>query len=361
MTARTDSTVTPRQDAPSHWIWPLAGLSLGYYQSNLISLVMTFALPLFFLIVYSFTYFISASPSQINVGVTSSALNFVEDEISGVPQGTVKIVPGATRAAELIRNSGVQIVFDTDDVSHEVVAYATPSSMSVARILVSSMRARAAGGTLPTPAIEVRLHADPMSPVAFLPGVLLMSILNLGLFTTGSKLLQERSSGTLRLLRMLPLQLWQVLAVDLAGKFAIGLLQSVVFIILAVFLTRVALSPATVAMSLLVCGLAMLCTLAFGTALGGALMSFSGGVHVFTAVNLVVVFFGDVFFPASAFSATKPLALLIPTTYCADFLRHFMLGTDTQFPWWLSISYVLLFTAACCAFAVQRFRFVARA
>jgi ABC-type multidrug transport system permease subunit len=104
----------------------------------------------------------------------------------------------------------------------------------------------------------------------------------------------------------------------------------------------------------------MLCTLAFGAALGGALRSFSGGVHAFTAVNLVVVFFGDVFFPASAFSATKPLALLIPTTYCADLLRHFMLGADERFPWWLSISYVLLFTAACCVFGVHRFRFVAR-
>jgi hypothetical protein len=361
MEARAVNSVVRRQmDSPASWIWPLAGMSLGYYQSNIVSLVMTFALPMFFLIVYSFTYLINASPAKIRVGVAPRALDFVEEQISRVPPETVKIVPSTLRAKDMIRNSGVQIAIDEDELSHSIVAYATPSSASIARLLIWSMRPVAAGNTSFTPAIEVRLYSDPMSPVSFLPGVLLMSILNLALFTTGSKLLQERSSGTLRLLRMLPLRQWQVLAADLLGKAAIGIVQSLVFIAIAVFLTKVSLSAISVAMALVVCVFAMLCLLAFGAALGGALSSFSSGVHVFTAINLIVVFFGDVFFPASAFSATRPLALLIPTTYCADLLRHFMLGLETRFPWWVSTCYIALFTAGSIAVGVRRFRFVAR-
>jgi ABC-2 type transport system permease protein len=356
-----DSVVRRRRgDRPTGWLWPLAELSIGYYQSNVISLAMTFALPLFFLIVYSFAYFVTSPPAQISIAVTPRALETADKQISRLPGDAVKVVPSTLNAMDMIRSGSVQVAIEEDDLKGGFTIYSTPSSAPLARLLAWAMEHTTTADPASVPAIAVRVYSDPMSPVSFLPGVLLMSILNLALFTTGSKLLQERSSGTQRLLRMLPLKTWQVLAGDLLGKLAIGILQSMVFIGIAIFLTRVPLSATAIAMALLICLVAMVCLLAFGSAVGAALGSYSNGVHLFTAINLLVVFFGDLFFPASSFAATRPLALLIPTTYCADVLRHFILGVDTQFPGWLSVGYVLVFTGGCIAFGVRRFRFVAR-
>jgi ABC-type multidrug transport system permease subunit len=362
MATRIANSVLPRQPGSGIGsMWPLAEMSLGYYQSNIVSLVMTFALPLFFLVVYSFAYFVTSPSEQIRVGVTPLASEFVDSQISRLPQKTVKVVSSALHATDMLRGGDVQVAIEAEGLSHKIIVYSTPPSAPVARLVAWAMaRQTAVVDASAAPAIEVRLYSDPMAPLNFLPGVLLMSILNLALFTAGSKLLQERSAGTLRLLRMLPLTTCQVLAADLLGKLAIGILQSIAFIGIAIFLTKVTLSATALAMGLLVCVFAIVCLLAFGVALGGALSSYSNGVHLFTAINLVVVFFGDLFFPASAFAATKPLALLIPTTYLADLLRHFILGADTRFPSWLSASYVLAFTGGCIVIGVRRFRFVAR-
>ena len=160
---------------------------------------------------------------------------------------------------------------------------------------------------------------------------------------------------------MLPAPLWHFFGAELLGKMLLGLLQSIAFVALSSLLTGVALPLASVAMALLVCILSLTCLLSMGIALGSMLKTFSSGAHVFTVVNLLTVFFGDLFFPASDFAATRPIALLLPTTYCADLLRHFMLGYDLRFPWWLSLIYVAFFTACCAVASVKLFRFTARA
>lgn len=277
-----------------------------------------------------------------------------------LPQGVARAVPRATDAAEMLR-SGVQVAVDKDEATQKVIVYAAPSNLPIARMLAWGLSMPADSQARTAEPFEVRTYSDPMSPLSFLPGVLLMSILNLALFTTGTKLLQERSQGTLRLFRMLPAPLWHFFGAELLGKMLLGLLQSIAFVALSSMLTGIALPLASVALALLVCILSLTCLLSAGIALGSMLKTFSTGMHVFTIVNLVAVFFGDVFFPASDFAATRPLALLIPTTYCADLLRHFMLGYDLRFPWWLSMSYVSFFTAACAIASVKRFRFTARA
>ena len=70
----------------------------------------------------------------------------------------------------------------------------------------------------------------------FLPAIIIMSLLNLGLFTTGAKVLQERSASTLRLYRMLPLPFWTYFAAEFLTKLLLALGITLVFLLCAVAL-----------------------------------------------------------------------------------------------------------------------------
>ncbi|WP_045758543.1 ABC transporter permease [Xanthomonas albilineans] len=317
---------------------------------------MTVALPLVFMVIYSFAYFVNAAPPTVVVGVSSDAQVDMADHFKQIPSDMLQVVPSEKHAGELLATGAAQVAFDRDPATHKVTAYAAPGYMPLARILAWTL---AGAGTGRQGMMAVSQIKDPRAPLSFLPSILLMSILNLALFTTGVKLLEERAQGTLRLFRMLPSPSSYFFYAELLTKLVLGIVQSIGFIALSVAITNTGLSMAACGAMLALCAFVTVVLLPLGLLLGSILKSFSNGVHVFTIINMFVMFFGDLFFPASSFAATKPIALLIPTTYASDLMRHAVLGSDLHFPWQWSCSYMVVFALACSAACIRFFRYTA--
>ena len=335
-------------------------MNFAYYRTHLVSLFMTLGLPLVFLVIYSFAYMSSSAPSKVQVALSPSAQRALAGYMGGIPSDAVHIVPTSQSAKDALKSMPVQVAIDKDGKTGKLTVYASPPVSGLAHLLAWTLEQQPNKVTPTAQQVQVHAYQDPMSPLSFLPGVLLMSILNLSLFTTGTKILQERAQGTLRLFRMLPSPFWAFLGAELLGMLVISLIQSVIFIILALLVTGIVLPLKAIVLAVLVAILATACLLSLGIALGSWLGSFSSGVHAFTLTNLLIVFLGDLFFPASSYAATKPIALILPTTYCADMLRNVMFGHELHFPLVFSIGYICIFTAACTFFASRVFRFTAR-
>lgn len=184
-----------------------------------------------------------------------------------------------------------------------------------------------------------------------------MALMNLSLFFTGSRLLQERSTGQLRLFKLSPASIPSVLGADVCVNLALSLIQVLFFILVGNLLFDLKLSTANTFLSCVVGMFAALNLAALAIALGASLRSFSRGVHIFTMVNLAFIFLGDLLYPASAFNVTRPIAAALPTTHVVSLLRALWLDLDPSFPVYTSTLYLVAFPIAMLIVARLTFRF----
>ena len=335
--------------------WKFARLSFAFYHKSLTSLAMTLVIPLGFLLVASFTYYANTGSPPITLGSTKSVAPALLMQLEQAKIPGLQIIPITGTAAENVQNGKARLVLSQAEGEKSPKIYALEQNKAIADVVAVALST----GSGTVPAYEVVVTSNGNMTFAFLPGLLIMSLMNLAFFTTGAKLLQDRAAGTLRLFRLFPVPLYVFFSAETSTKLLLALAQSVLFILLGNFLLELNLPLNTILVSVLVSSLCALSLLSMGIALGSNLRTYSSGIHIFTILNLLMIFMGDLIFPNTSYPATRAISFLLPSTHCVNLLRQVMLDFPASFSVATSVIYLLIFTLLMAVLTLKGFRYTA--
>ncbi|RGE21583.1 ABC transporter permease [Leucobacter sp. wl10] len=183
-----------------------------------------------------------------------------------------------------------------------------------------------------------------------LPLIALIGFTSLGLTSTAVPLAKYRSNGTLRQLGTTAVSRTLFIAAHLPIRLALGFIQIVILLALAVLFTPTTLATLSRASTLLVA--AMLLLLALGYLIGARFQNPERTMNFSYILILVLIATSGTALPHSAFpDAVGATLSWLPTTLLTEQLASELLGTSpAPIPLWLTT--ILLFSLAAGTFAL---------
>lgn len=164
-----------------------------------------------------------------------------------------------------------------------------------------------------------------------LPGILAMSLMQLGLFATAQPLIALRVGGVLKRLGATPLRRSTLLVAYVALRLTIAVLQTALILLIGIlaFKVKVVGSWWSVAGWLF---LGTLMFLALGFFLAAVAKNEESAIAAANVINLPMLLLSGVFFPVNHLPKfiDQFLIPLIPLNYLADALRQIMVGDTPQ-------------------------------
>jgi ABC-2 type transport system permease protein len=221
---------------------------------------------------------------------------------------------------------------------------------------------RSITGSQPVLQLDVApVLAEGLSAIDFLvPGILAMSILNLGLFATAQPLISLRTQGVLKRLGATPLPRPTLLAANIAWRLTIAVLQTALIVGLGVVLFDVAMVGSWLAFI----GWVLLGTLAFiaiGFFVAAIARTEESGIALVNLINFPMLFLSGVFFPVETLPGfLAPIVRALPLTYVVDALRQTMLDAPPVNPQWINLVVQVAWLVVMAALAIRFFRWEPR-
>jgi ABC-2 type transport system permease protein len=211
-----------------------------------------------------------------------------------------------------------------------------------------------------TPPLQLQTNSIVAHSVSYIdllmPGILAMSLMQLGLFGTAQPLVTLREEGVLRRLRATPLPRWHLLASQILMRVTIGLLQTALIVGLSIQFFHVQIQGNWAALT----GLVVLGALTFvglGYLIAAASRTVETASGVASAVNFPMMFLSGVFFPLASLPVfLAPIVRALPLTYLADAFRQVAVGSAPQFPIGLDVVVLAGWTLICTALASRLFK-----
>ena len=163
-----------------------------------------------------------------------------------------------------------------------------------------------------------------------LPGILGMTIMQLGLFTA-IPLITMREKGILKRLRATPVTRSAIVGSQVTQRLFIAMLQTGLIVGIGTAFYRVQVAGNWAALFGLVI-LGVLTFISLGAVLSAVAQTQESGVSVVQLVNFPMMFLSGVFFPPELIpSGIRIITNALPLTYLADALRHVILGSPSVF------------------------------
>jgi ABC-2 type transport system permease protein len=158
-----------------------------------------------------------------------------------------------------------------------------------------------------------------------LPGILAMTIMQLGLFTA-IPLINMREKGILKRLRATPLPRSTVVASQVTMRLVIGLIQTMVIVGVGVAFFQFRMHGSWLVLIPLV-ALGVLTFISIGAVLSSVAKTQESGMSMVQLVNFPMMFLSGLFFPIEILpSFFAPVVKVMPATYLAELLRNVMSG-----------------------------------
>jgi ABC-2 type transport system permease protein len=208
-------------------------------------------------------------------------------------------------------------------------------------------------------AVPQTITTHNLTAIDFLiPGILAMSLMQLGLFGTAPPLVSLRQDGVSRRLGATPLPRWTLLASQVLLRLTIGLTQTALIIGLGVAAFNMHVEGNWLALL----GMVVLGALAF-VGLGYLIASFARTVEaasgITSAINFPMMFLSGIFFPIASLVSVPVLAVvikLLPLTYLGDALRQITVQGAPDFPLTVDIAVLAGWFIVCSLLAIRFFR-----
>jgi ABC-2 type transport system permease protein len=189
-----------------------------------------------------------------------------------------------------------------------------------------------------------------------LPGIVALTLVQVGLFATTMPLIQLRQSGVLRQLGATPLRRGVLAAGQIAVRVTLALVQVVLLVLLGHFALGVAIVGSWLALAL-VAMLGALVMIALGYLLAARARTGESGNGLVTVVFMPLVFLSGLFFPLELAPAwMKQVAVVVPSTFLGDALRQVMVGATPEFSQAVDLAALAGFLVVLSAAAVRLFR-----
>jgi ABC-2 type transport system permease protein len=172
----------------------------------------------------------------------------------------------------------------------------------------------------------------------YVPSMLGLAILWLGVFGTAMPLVEMREKKVLRRLAVAPLTTRKMLAAQVAWRVSVGIIQAVLFVLFGVFVLGLNLSSQFYLFpAIILLGAVTFVTMGYFIAALSA--SSEAAVAVAQVVNFAMTFLSGSFFePEFLPSVLRPVMYVMPLTYLSDALRQVMAGFRPLFPLWVDVA-----------------------
>jgi ABC-2 type transport system permease protein len=211
--------------------------------------------------------------------------------------------------------------------------------LSMVRNLLSEANLALSGAPTRLVMVEKDVQTDPLRTVdLFMPGMLGIALLWLGLFGTAIPLVQQRAGQVLRRLSITPLRPATMLTSQVSWRVTVGLLQAALFVLVGYLAFKVGVQGN----KLLFVGAVLIGSLVFvsmGYLLAGLAASEESLMVMVQIVNFPLMMLSGGLFPVDNLpSFFKPLIAISPLSYLTDALKQLMVGAPALNPLWLNFA-----------------------
>ena len=341
------------------------------------ALFWTFAFPIFFIVLFG-AIFSGNSSVSYNVALVNQDNGPVSAQVAQVFEHDVKPfkvkTSGYASAINDLKKGNLDLVIVLPAGMSQTVAaghtarvemYFDPSkdqtSAQIEQTIVAQVLEgynRAASPTAPPLALATNsITSHTLRTIDFLmPGILAMSLMQLGLFATATPLVSLREEGVLRRLGATPLPRWQLISGQLLMRLTIGMVQAALIIGISVAAFNVRIQGNYLALA----GLTLLGALSFigmGYLIAALAKSVESASGISSAINFPMMFLSGVFFPLALLPAfLAPIVRAMPLTYLADAFRQITIGGSQTFPMWIDLAVLAAWGLVCTILAARFFR-----
>ncbi len=155
-----------------------------------------------------------------------------------------------------------------------------------------------------------------------LPGIIAMSIMQLGIFSVAFGFISYKTTGALRRLQVAPIHPLQFLIAQGITRLIIGVLQVVLLVALGVYAFHMHLIG-SIAELLFIAVLGTIVFLAFGFMIAGAAHDENQAAPLSNIIAFPQLFLAGIFFPMDGFpSWLRVITTRLPLTYLGDAMRR---------------------------------------
>ena len=188
------------------------------------------------------------------------------------------------------------------------------------------------------------------------PGVVAMSIMQMGLFSVAFAFVQLKKQGILRRLLATPIQPTSFLFAQVFTRLVVSVLQTVILIAVAVlfFDVHLAGNPLAVLMLALIGGGVFI---SMGFAISGWAKTEEVAAPIANVIALPMMFLSGVFFPREAMpQALQAVTDFLPLTYLAEAMRNVIIDGASLWSQWGNLAGLAVWLAFSFVVAVLLFR-----
>jgi ABC-2 type transport system permease protein len=220
------------------------------------------------------------------------------------------------------QSSIIDVFYDTSNPTSSDLA------VGVVRTMLNEINLTLSGSP---PMLEMEPQAVQTNPLRsidfFMPGMLGVALLWLGVFGTAQPVVAQREAQIMRRIGLTPVSRITILTAEVSWRVTIGLLQATTFLIVGYFGFGVG-----VISWLPFVGAILLGTLVFvslGYVLAGVGRSTESTMAIAQLVNFpMMMLSGSIFTAEMLPDLFKPITRVLPLTYLSDLLRHTMVGAQ---------------------------------
>jgi ABC-2 type transport system permease protein len=356
------------------------------FRRDISALFWTFAFPVFFIFIFGIIFSgddeISFDIGLVNEDGDASAQlveGFKQIEVFDITTGDLddelKALEDGDRSAVIVipEGTGARLgeyftqltgTSEQDDQQIPLKVYYDPADQTTSQVVLNLMDKVLAGmnenitGMTPALVMESQtVSADNLRSIDYLlPGVLAMSLMQLGLFATAAPLVSLREKEVLRRMGATPLSRTTLLASQVAFRLTTAFIQAAVIIVVGAvaFDVQIKTGNALSIIGVILLGATMFIT--FGYLLSGLAKTEEAVQGIISLPNFIFMFLSGIFFPVEIMPGwIRPLVDVIPLTYVGDALRQTMIDAGSYFSMTRSIAIITAWLVVCGVLAVRFF------
>lgn len=324
------------------------------YSRDLLPLVFSFALPMFFIITLGNSSGTPDSASSIKVLVVGNegAANRAFSALTEQPLFSVRRVASADPDLVIQQQQATLVIAPSGQPNPPLALYSTRQGQSLAPLIDKLLAAPAAATT----SLQPRLVAENgFDYFKFLfPATVALSLLQVSLFGTAAPIIAAREKGIYRHFAVVPMPRLALLISQLSVRLVIAILQVMLLVIVGCLFFRVRIEQPVAFGFVLLLGSATLVT--YGYAIAGIFSSLNLANGFLLLLNFYCMSFGQLFNDISQ----GQWSWLIPTTpvgLLSDALRQVMSGLEGVYSLSTSILGLIAYLMVSAFIGVKFFRF----
>ncbi len=355
----------------------LLAAEFKHFLRERMAIFWMFVFPIFFMLLFGFVFGGDEAPMKLRLGVVAKGN---DPAIQGMLQGLARIpvieeVHRGTLEEELAalkkrKRDGV-LVFPESVVGRiargeavEFTVYYDASRITTQQVLLAVLQEFLAKSEEITTGKErlFKLEAKPVQVRRFrgidymTPGIVAMTLMQLGLFAVAGTLISWRERKILRRFWAAPVSRSVFAASMITQRLMVSLVQAGLILAVGASVFHVALVGERALMAAVVI-LGALTFISLGYMIASFVRSVEAGNAILQILNFPMMFLSGVFWPVEWMPGVlRPVIYALPLTYLGDALRQVMVNATPLVPLWVDVAVLGAWTVASAAIAVKAFR-----